>query len=211
MPAYLASCSLTLLLSLGAASSLSAANDGAQSGSKNVTVRTGEPHFEAQLPSGVPLRLYVRSGDVRVVGSDGSKISVDVSGKNAQKIEDVRHRLEIRGGYAEFHLSGGPRNDFQITIHLPQNCDLYLRVPAGDVTVEGISGNKDIELHAGDLSIHVGNPLEYSHVDASVNAGDVEASPFGESRSGLFRSFKKSGSGKYTLHAHVGAGDLSLL
>jgi len=48
-------------------------------------------------------------------------------------------------------------------------------------------------------------------VDASVNAGDVEASPFGESHGGLFRSFKKSGSGKYKLHAHVGAGDLTLL
>jgi hypothetical protein len=94
---------------------------------------------------------------------------------------------------------------------LPKNCDLYLRVPAGDVTVTGISGNKDIELHAGDLSIHVGDPSEYSHVDASVNAGDVEAVPFGESHSGLFRSFKKSGSGRYRLHAHVGAGDVSLL
>ena len=99
----------------------------------------------------------------------------------------------------------------QITIHLPKTCDLYLRVPAGDVSVEGISGNKDIELHAGDLSIRVGDPLEYAHVDASVNAGDVEASPFGESHSGLFRSFQKSGAGKYRLHAHVGAGDLTLL
>ena len=88
---------------------------------------------------------------------------------------------------------------------------MYLRVAAGDVSIEGISGNKDFELHAGDLSIHVGNPSEYSQVDASVNAGDVEASPFGESHSGLFRSFKKSGAGKYKLHAHVGAGDLTLM
>jgi hypothetical protein len=152
----------------------------------------------------------VRSGDIRVLGSDDGKISVDVAGKNVHQIEDLKHRLTVLDSSAEFHLSGGPRNDFQITIRLPKNCDLYLRVPAGDVTVEGISGNKDIELHAGDLSIHVGSPEEYSHVDASVNAGDVEASPFGESHSGLFRSFKKSGSGKYKLHAHVGAGDLTL-
>ncbi len=201
---------LPLILSLGVSSSICAAADGSQSGSKTVTSKTGEPHFEAQLPSGVPLRLYVRSGDIRVLGSDDGKISVDVSGKNALKIDDLKHRLTVLDNSAEFHLSGGPRNDFQITIRLPKNCDLYLRVPAGDVTVEGISGNKDIELHAGDLSIHVGSPEEYSHVDASVNAGDVEASPFGESHSGLFRSFKKSGSGKYKLHAHVGAGDLTL-
>lgn len=198
---------LPLLLSSGFTASVRAAGEG----SKNVIVKVGEPHFEARLPVGVPLRLYVRSGDIRLIGSDDSKITVDVSGRNAHESDDVKHHLTVLDNAAEFHLSGGPRNNFRITIQLPKNCDLFLRVPAGDVTVMGISGNKDIELHAGDLSIQVGDPSEYSHVDASVNAGDVQAVPFGESRSGLFRSFKKSGAGKYKLHAHVGAGDVSLL
>jgi hypothetical protein len=34
--------------------------------------------------------------------------------------------------------------------------------------------------------------------------------PFGESHGGLFRSFRKSGTGKYKLVAHVGAGELTL-
>ena len=210
MRVHLSPILLSLVLSAGVSGAARGAGDGSQASSKTVTTKVGEPHFEAPLPSGVPLRLYVRSGDIHVLGSDDSKISVDISGKT-QKLDDVKHRLAILDSSAEFHLSGGPRNDVQITIHLPKNCDLYLRVPAGDVSVEGISGNKDIELHAGDLSIHVGNPDEYSQVDASVNAGDVEASPFGESHSGLFRSFKKSGAGKYKLHAHVGAGDLTLM
>jgi hypothetical protein len=87
---------------------------------------------------------------------------------------------------------------------------LYVRMPAGDLTVEGVSGDKDVELHFGDLTIAVGNAADYSHVDASVMSGDLEAAPFGESHGGLFRSFEKSGSGKYKLHAHVGAGDLTL-
>jgi hypothetical protein len=204
---------VAMVLFVTAFSVVAAAQTGSkpETGSKSVTTKIGEAHFEAPLPSGVPLRLYVRSGDIRLLGSDGGKISVDVSGKNAERIKDLKHRLTVLDGSAEFRISGGPRNDFEITIRLPKNCDLFVRVPAGDVTVEGISGNKDIELHAGDLSIHVGNPEDYSHVDASVNAGDVEAAPFGESHGGLFRSFKKSGSGKYTLHAHVGAGDLTLL
>lgn len=191
------------------ASALEAQNRHADS--KIVTTRTGEAHFEAPLPAGTPLRLYLRSGDIRLVGTDENKISVDVSGKNADQARDIKHHLIVQHGSAEFRLSGGPRNDFQIIVHLPKNSDLFLRVPAGDVTVEGITGDKDIELHAGDLSIHVGNPNGYSQVDASVIAGDVSASPFGESRSGLFRSFRKSGSGRYKLHAHVGAGDLTLL
>jgi hypothetical protein len=200
-----------LVVSLVCSLHARAAGANPQASSKDVITKIGESHFEAPLPARVTLRLYVRSGDVDIVGSEDNKISVDVSGRNAEKIEDLKHVLKLLDGSAEFHLSGGPRNDFHITIHLPKSCDLYLRVPAGDVSVEGISGNKDIELHAGDLSIHVGNPNEYSHVDASVNAGDLNASPFGESHGGLFRSFKKSGSGKYNLHAHVGAGDLTLL
>ena len=163
-----------------------AAGANPQASSKDVITKIGESHFEAPLPARVTLRLYVRSGDVDIVGTEDNKISVDVSGRNAEKIEDLKHVLKILDGSAEFHLSGGPRNDFHITIHLPKSCDLYLRVPAGDVSVEGISGNKDIELHAGDLSIHVGNPNEYSHVDASVNAGDLNASPFGSPMAGCF-------------------------
>lgn len=67
-----------------------------------------------------------------------------------------------------------------------------------------------MRIGAGDLSIGVGNPADYSHVDASVTSGAIEAEPFGESRGGLFRSFEKSGSGKYKLVAHVGAADLTL-
>jgi len=211
MRVHLSPVLLSSLVFLGAAGTVRAAGADSQTRSKDVITKIGESHFEAPLPAKVPLRLYVRSGDVDILGSEDNKISVDVSGKNADNIKDLKHVLKLLDGSAEFRLSGGPRNDFHITIRLPKNCDLYLRVPAGDVTVKDISGNKDIELHAGDLSIHVGNPDEYSHVDASVNAGDVEASPFGESHSGLFRSFRKSGSGKYKLHAHVGAGDLTLL
>src|SRR5207249_2600462 len=121
--AHLSPILLSLVLSLGISNSIYAAADGSQSNSKTVVTKTGEPHFEAQLPSGVPLRLYVRSGDIRVVGSDDNKISVDVSGKNAHKIDDLKHRLTVQDNSAEFHISGGPRNDFQITIHLPKNCD----------------------------------------------------------------------------------------
>ena len=87
---------------------------------------------------------------------------------------------------------------------------LRAQIIAGDVEIKDIIGNKDIELSAGDLTIYAGDAADYSHVRASVNSGSIEASPFGESRGGLFRSFEKYGKGKYNLMAHVGAGDLTL-
>jgi hypothetical protein len=170
----------------------------------------GIPHFEAQIPAGAKVALHIRSGEIRIVGSEDGKVTVDISGKNKDKIQDLRYRLTNSGGNAELHVSGGPRNNLTMEVRVPRNSELYARIFAGDVTIENIPGSKDIELSAGDLSIEVGNPADYSRVEASVNAGDIDGSPFGESHSGLFRSFKKSGKGKYTLYAHVGAGDIRL-
>ena len=75
--------------------------------------------------------------------------------------------------------------------------------------MENIANDQDVEIHAGDLTVDVGPVEDYSHIDASVITGEIDAGAFGESHGGLFRSFRKSGSGKYRLHAHVGAGQLT--
>jgi hypothetical protein len=40
--------------------------------------------------------------------------------------------------------------------------------------------------------------------------GELSAQPFNVDKGGLFRSFKMQGAGVYKVHAHVGAGDLTL-
>jgi hypothetical protein len=170
----------------------------------------GVQRFEAPVASGAAIALHIRSGDIRILGSDSEKLTVDISGKNKDKIEDLRYALTSGSGRIELRVSGGPRNELTIEVHFPRNSDLYARIPAGDVTIEKVVGSKDVELHAGDLTIEVGNPADYARAEASVSAGDIAAGPFGESHSGLFRSFSKSGTGKYNLHAHIGAGDLTL-
>jgi hypothetical protein len=166
--------------------------------------------FSADFASGGQLRLHIRSGEVHVVGTDQNRISVELSGRKVQEARDVKVSLFEKHGVSELHVSGGPKNDLTITIHIPRITDLYARIPYGEVHVEGIEGNKDISLHAGDLTVSVGQASDYAHVDASVMSGELDGEPFGESHGGLFRSFHKAGSGKYRLHAHVGAGQLTL-
>ena len=166
--------------------------------------------FSADFPSGNQLRVQLRSGDFCIVGTDTNKITVQLSGKNAGDARDLTVRFKPSSTRAELRISGGPRNDLQVTIHVPKKTGLFVRMPAGELVLEGISGDKDVELHAGDLTISGSDANDYSSVDASVTAGDLEAAPFGESHGGLFRSFHKNGPGKYQLRAHVGAGDLTL-
>lgn len=166
--------------------------------------------FSVAFPSGGKLRLQLRSGAFRIVGSDDNKITVKLSGIKADDARDLTVRFKPSLPEADLRVYGGPKNDLQVTINVPKNVGLIVRMPAGELAVEGISGDKDVELHAGDLTISGNNAADYSSVDASVTTGDLEAPPFGESHGGLFRSFHKAGPGKFQLHAHVGAGDLTL-
>jgi hypothetical protein len=166
--------------------------------------------FTADFHSGGKLRMYLRSGDFRVVGGLDNKITVRITGRNADRASDVRVQLEGSNDSADLTVSGGPKNDLEVIIEVPKKTGLFVRMTAGNLELQHVVGDKDAELHAGELIIDVGEASDYSRVDASVYSGGLEASPFGESHGGLFRSFHKEGNGKYHLHAHVGAGDLTL-
>jgi len=166
--------------------------------------------FAVDFPSGGNLRLQLRSGEFRIVGRNDNRIAVHLNGRNADNARDLTVRFRRSDNDGDLRVFGGPKNNLEVIIEIPSSALLFVRMPAGDLVIEGVSGDKDVELHFGDLTIAVGNAADYSHVDASVMSGDLQAAPFGESHGGLFRSFEKSGSGKYKLHAHVGAGDLTL-
>jgi hypothetical protein len=162
------------------------------------------------FPSGGQLDLRIRSAEIHIVGSDENKIVVRAEGSRGSDSTDIEAQFESSGDAGKLRVRGGPSNDVRITVQVPRRSNLTVQIFAGDVEIKDIAGNKDIELSAGDLTIDVGDAADYSHVRASVNTGDINASPFGESRGGLFRSFEKFGKGKYKLMAHVGAGDLTL-
>lgn len=166
--------------------------------------------FVVDFPSGNNLRLHLRSGEFHIVGHNDNKVAVHLAGRNADNARELTVQFRRWGNDADLRIFGGPKNELTVTIEIPSSAMLFIRMPAGDLSVEGVSGSKDVELHAGDLNIAVGDVADYGHVDASVLSGDLEAPPFHESHGGLFRSFEKHGTGKYTLHAHVGAGDLTL-
>jgi hypothetical protein len=176
-----------------------------------LTVKDLRSHpFGVDFPSGSNLRLHLRSGEFRIVGHSDNRVAVHLGGRNADNARDLTVRFRRSDNTADLRVSGGPKNDLEVTIDVPSSAVLLVRMPAGDLSIEGVSGDKDVELHFGELTISVGNAADYSHVDASVMSGGLEAAPFGESHGGLFRSFEKNGTGKYRLHAHVGAGDLTL-
>lgn len=162
---------------------------------------------EKDFVSGGRIKMTLESGDYQIRASSDNRIHVRW---NEASASGVRVKVTTDGNSADVRVENTPHNNFHATIEVPALAELRIRLTAGDLTVRGVKGDKDIEIRAGDLSISVGNSSDWGDVDASVTAGDINASAFQASRGGLFRSFKWKGPGKYRLHVHLMAGDVDL-
>lgn len=164
---------------------------------------------ERSFASGMKVNLDLSAGDVLLRRGDNNRIRIVWSTRTREQMSDAKVRLDVQSHEATIRTSS-PRNGFRVEIELPHRTHLYLRMTAGDLTIAGIEGNKDVALRAGDLVIEVDDPAQYHHVNASLIAGDLSARPFGFSTGGLFRSFTHEGKGPFELRARLWAGDLRL-
>jgi hypothetical protein len=150
------------------------------------------------------------AGDYKITGTPQPRVRIDWTARDADALAKVEARADVRGNALSLTTNGPHNRDLKFTIQVPNQSDLYVRLTAGDLTIEDVRGNKDVELRAGDLRIDVGRAEDYHAVDASLWAGDIKASAFQIVKEGLFRSFNWTGHGPYRLHAHLMAGDLYL-
>ena len=166
--------------------------------------------FQTDLNKISTLRLHLRDGDFRIVGSDSDQITIHAHGKNRALGKRMQVQLKRTGDSLDIVFSHVPKNEFQVTIAVPRETNLFARMRAGDLSVDGVAGDKDLELLAGDLSIQVPDAGAYGPVDLSVRFGDVSGRQFGSPKGSIGNSLKRDGNGRYRLHAHVFAGDLML-
>jgi len=166
--------------------------------------------LERPFVSNGRIRMDLAAGEYRILGGSDNRIRMEWSFRDAESLARVKARADVQGNGVTITTDGPSNKGLKVTILVPRQSDLHLRLTAGDLRVEDIRGNKDIELHAGDARIDVGRADDYSAVDASVWVGDLRAAPFQVFKDGLFRSFDWKGKGPYRLHAHLKAGDLRL-
>lgn len=169
----------------------------------------GSGWVETDFPASGRLRMDLQSAGVRITGSDDNKVRVRCSGKRSDEGRQARVSFKPSGGAWDLKVHGGPHNNFEIEIQIPRVTDLTIRMPAGELNVEGVSGNKDIRVHAGEVNIQVGDPETYGHVKASVWAGEINGGPLGSGKEGVFRSFQVDGRGKYALQVRLKAGEVT--
>lgn len=172
--------------------------------------RRPEATVQKKFVSGGTIRLHLESGGYTISPSDSENIVVTYHANSEARLQQVKVEIQPSASSAEVYVTDTPNNKFEATIEVPRHSNLWVRLTAGDLDVEAVEGDKNLELRAGSLQVEIPHPKEYGHRDASVTMGGLEASAFDVSKGGMFRSFEQQGPGKYRLHAHVLTGDIDL-
>jgi len=160
--------------------------------------------------SGGTIRLHLEAGGYTVTAGDSENIVVTCVARTEEQLKRVKVEIKPTAASADVYVSETPHNNFQATIEVPRHSNLWARLSAGELDIESVEGDKNVEVRAGRIQIDIPHPEQYGHRDASVMTGSIESSAFDVSKGGLFRSFEQQGPGKYRLHAHVMTGEIDL-
>lgn len=178
------------------------------------TVGDCDHPIEAPLRSRADLVIESRPAGITVVGTDAETIRVTCTVQRDADPRDFELRLSGTPGYGRLTIEGGGpvhNENLAIRIEVPRKTNLRIHTGAGEVKVEGIAGNKDIDLYAGQITIQSPSDAAYKRVDASVMIGEVNASAYGVNKGGFFRCFTRdTKDGEYRLRAHVLTGQIDL-
>jgi hypothetical protein len=173
-----------------------------------------ETHSEARdFVAGGMVHVRLSVGDLHIRRGDSDKIRLHYTVKSWREshVKDAHVDIDVHGRDAniEFHAPTSGNTQFDVELEVPQNTNLEVHEKVGDLRIEEIEGDKDLELGVGDIRVAFGRAA-YHLVRASTSIGDVNTSTGDVSAGLLGKTLKYHGDGKYELRAHVSIGDITL-
>ena len=104
------------------------------------------------------ISMDLSAGEYRITGSPDNKIRVAWTVRESDRLSYEAARVDVRGSDARI-ITDGPMNHFRVDIQVPQKADLYIRLTAGELRLDRVEGNKDVELHAGEHGKRCGDGI----------------------------------------------------
>jgi len=131
------------------------------------STKTGTPlTAEKPFAAGGTIEMQLDGGGYEVRPSADNRVRITTD----EHIGDASVAVTTEGTSARVETKDAP-NHFKATIDVPAAADLVIHLKAGELEIGAITGNKDINSYAGNITIRVANPDDYASVDATLKAG----------------------------------------
>jgi DUF4097 and DUF4098 domain-containing protein YvlB len=170
-------------------------------------------HDAREFVSGGYVHVRATVGDVHIKRGDSNMIRLEyrVKSRSESNVKDTRADFDVHGNNAtiEFHSPSGGNTNIDVELEVPLNTNIDVHEKVGDVRIDKIDGDKDVEVGVGDIRMAT-EQSAYKLVRADTGIGDVHSSGYGRTSGWLGKTLKYRGEGKYELRAHVGVGDIHL-
>src|SRR5215472_11818329 len=112
-----------------------------------------------ECPAGGSVWFRLRGGDVHITqGTDPKHVVLRYTPdpKKPDEENKVQIRSRVRGSQVRLDIKAPVSLSVDAELEVPSPISLEVQMTGGDLTVEGVDGDKDLQLFAGDLKVDVG-------------------------------------------------------
>ena len=122
--------------------------------------------LDVRLRSRAVLTIESRPAGLEIVGTDQEAIHLSCTADGVENARDIRIRFSGNQDDGKLTITGGSlkNSNLQVRIEVPRKTSLRVQMSAGQVKVEEIAGDKDIDLYAGQITISSARAWDYRTV-----------------------------------------------
>jgi hypothetical protein len=175
----------------------------------------GATHTEVlDCPAGAHFWFNLRGGDVHIKrGSDPAHVVIRYTPdpRKPEQEKDVQLRYRTHSSSLQVEIRAPMSLSVDTELEVPSPISLEVYMTGGDLTVEGVDGDKNLQLFAGDLKVDVGSLESLRAAEVSTRVGDTDVPSAGTEHGWLGHTWKYYGNGPYRLYAHTTFGDVNLV
>ena len=84
------------------------------------------------------IRMDLSAGEYHISGSPDNRIRLEWSVRDPAQLPRVKARADVRDREASITTDGPTNKGLHVAIQVPKQADLYVRLTAGDLRIEGI-------------------------------------------------------------------------
>ena len=114
-------------------------------------------HDAREFVAGGFLHVRMTVGDIHIKRGDSTKIKLEytIKSKHENNVKEATANFDVHDNNAsiEFHAPSSGNTQFDVVLEVPQNTNIDVHQKVGDVTVDDVDGDKDLDLGVGDIRV----------------------------------------------------------